>query len=247
MFDFVGAFFQKAAVSIGTALIAFGGLFAGTTTVEISTPQAVEETEEAFVSQQAAKTDVDSKKEDVSKPVTAPKQDLVDLCNNIEGIQTVVPDGFLAEGSSCTAITVSNEPIVKANTPALVAKNVGGTIYEGYGSYGFDLVVTAGDSDVFIPRTTSDSTSGFTGFVYTIQGQEFRGSQSSDVSCSIKYEGFCKVRANTTSLIEVTVWLTPAIAGNYGISFNRVNYLVEGDTERRAIDIDKGTELLYIW
>lgn len=156
-----------------------------------------------------------------------------------------------------SSVSATPDPTVDLNNPGatvptFVARKIGATIYKGsgiysgYGSYGFELVVTAGDKDVYIPRSTSDSTSGLTGLSYSATGQEFRGTRNSEVSCSPVSNGYCHVKAGSTSTLKFTVWLMPDLAGGYGVSFSQLSYLLAGETDPRTFKIGQKTEAIYV-
>ena len=123
-------------------------------------------------------------------------------------------------------------------------------VYEddGYGSFVLVVRLTAGDKDIYIPQTTSDSTNGYTGFSYSIEGDEFKGSQDSKIDCSKKSGGQCKISAGETKDIDVIVWLTPDYyeSGNYAVKFNSIGYRYGEKGELNYLPVGKTTEKVYV-
>ncbi len=131
--------------------------------------------------------------------------------------------------------------------------HVGQTIYKEpyvYGSYGITIEVEAGKEDIFIPKSTTDSTIIYTGFGYSLIGDSFRGDQSSEIGCgtttTINDEEYCKINRGKSSTITTTVWLTPEQSGNYGIMFENINYLRGINHEEGSFDVNKGTQKIYL-
>jgi hypothetical protein len=126
------------------------------------------------------------------------------------------------------------------------------TIFENpnYGGFEISVDVTAGSDDVFVPKTTSDSTKSITGFSYSLFGDSFRGSQNSEVSCGtstdINKVEYCKIKSGQTTTITTTVWLSAEQAGNYGVMFESINYLKGVNHESGSFDVNKGTQKIYI-
>lgn len=143
------------------------------------------------------------------------------------------------EASTTTASTktTTRYGVIAALTPAAQT--------DTYGSYTLALEVTAGDKTVLIPMTTTDSTQGLTGVVYSLEGQEFRGSQSSSWACPTSGKN-CKISAGQTRLVKVTVQLNPNEVGNYGVSFDKLNYLLGKHTETKSWRINGDSEVIYI-
>lgn len=112
------------------------------------------------------------------------------------------------------------------------------------GVYTLTLEVKAGDNDVSIPKTTTDSTQGFTGVVYSLAGQDFRGSQSSTFACPTSGNNNCRIPAGQTKLVKVTVKLDPAESGNYGVSFDKLNYGKESNAQ--SWRINSKSEIVYV-
>lgn len=163
-----------------------------------------------------------------------------------------------------TNITVSTAPVTQSNPPVsdesidqsdsqapikVEVQYITQTIFqeEGYGGYEIGLDITAGEKDIFIPMTTTDSTLGATGLSYSIEGDTFRGDQESKVSCSLKTGENCKIKAGNTSTIVVTVWLTPIESGNYGVSFNKLGYGFDTTNYLQYYSVYEETEIIYLW
>lgn len=124
------------------------------------------------------------------------------------------------------------------------AKSIATSTSENVGEYTLTLEVTAGSKSISIPLSTTDSTQGQTGFVYSLGGQEFRGLQTSTVKCGSSLTKSCKIGIGQTKMIKVTVRLNPTESGNYGISFEKLNYILSGETQ--TYRINKETEVIYI-
>jgi hypothetical protein len=131
--------------------------------------------------------------------------------------------------------------------------HVGQTIYskpDVYGAYGLTIEVTAGNEDVFIPQSTTDSTRIFTGFMYSLVGDSFRGSQISEVECvtttTVNHEPYCKIKSGKSTLITTTVWLTPEQSGNYGVMFDAINYFIGVNFKEGSYNFNKSTQKIYL-
>ena len=120
------------------------------------------------------------------------------------------------------------------------------TVTEMLGSYELALEVTAGDEAVSIPKTTTDSVGGTTGFSYSLVGQEFKGSQTSSIICSNYGGNKCQIPSGKTKTIRVTVLLNPNESGNYGVSFDRINYWLGRDTELQSRKIGKEANAVFV-
>lgn len=119
--------------------------------------------------------------------------------------------------------------------------------YYSYGGYEITLVVNAVNEDIYIPKTTSDSTSGVTGFIYSIGGDSFRGKQTSKVDCSIYEANYCWIQKGKTSEVTATIWLTPDVSGNYSVKFDVMNFKRGGVSGKiESFNIDKETQKIYI-
>jgi hypothetical protein len=114
------------------------------------------------------------------------------------------------------------------------------------GSYELTLEVTAGDEAVSIPKTTTDSVGGATGFSYSLVGQEFKGSQTSSIICSNYGGNKCLIPSGKTKSVRVTVLLNPSESGNYGVSFDKVNYWLGQNTDLQSWKIGKETNAVYV-
>lgn len=124
------------------------------------------------------------------------------------------------------------------------------TIFEdGYGGYRLRTMISAGNKDIYIPKTTSDSTRGYTGFSYSIIGSDFNGYQRSEVSCSIINNNNCKIKAGDTSEISVQIWLVPKFheSGNYAVRFNNIGYRYEPNGQAMyTLALDRESDKIYI-
>jgi hypothetical protein len=118
--------------------------------------------------------------------------------------------------------------------------------YYSYGGYEVVMVVSALNEDIYIPKTTTDSTSGITGFVYSIGGDSFRGKQKSQVECSIYESNYCWIKKGKTSEVSVTVWLTLEESGNYSVKFNEMNFRRGANGQIETFSINKETQKIYI-
>lgn len=115
-----------------------------------------------------------------------------------------------------------------------------------YGGFEISVEIFANGGDIFIPMTTNDSTTGITGFTYSIKGDPFRGKQNSQVSCILKTDTYCKIKDGNSGVITTTVWLTPNQSGNYGIGFDKIRAKIGMNGTLQTYDIGKETEHIYI-
>lgn len=120
-----------------------------------------------------------------------------------------------------------------------------------YGGYEITIKVTAGRDNVYVPKSTTDSTNNetkyLTGFAYTIQGDEFQGLQDSKVLCGLATKNFCKTEAGQSREIVTTVWLIPDETGNYGIKFDNLTFVrgsIDGTPETH--ELNKIAQKLYL-
>ncbi len=126
------------------------------------------------------------------------------------------------------------------------------TIFENpsYGGFEIEIMVTANEEKIYIPKTTTDSTKAITGFTYSIKGDAFRGNQNSEVNCStsttIKSIEYCSIGIGKSSDITTTVWLTPNESGNYGLLFEDINYLYGENHLSGAFNINEVTQKIYV-
>jgi hypothetical protein len=120
---------------------------------------------------------------------------------------------------------LSDTPTFKVKD--IKAKSVTSTTTQVMGEYTLTLEVTAGKKVVSIPKTTTDSTKGVTGIMYSPEGQDFRGIQRSIFDCKSS-QGHCKIEPGKKSTIKVTVLLGPKESGNYGVSFGTLHYRLGG-------------------
>lgn len=118
--------------------------------------------------------------------------------------------------------------------------------YLTYGGYEITVVVSAINEDIYIPKTTSDSTSGVTGFEYIIGGDDFRGMQTSKVDCSIYEANYCWIQKGKTREVTATVWLTPNESGNYSIKFDSMNFKKGENGKLESFSINKETQRIYL-
>lgn len=134
--------------------------------------------------------------------------------------------------------------------PKIDSSYVEEAIYnEGQGDYGSFLLTLyiSTDQDIYIPLTTTDSTLGSTGFSYSLEGDEFRGHKSSKVNCTLKQDGYCKIKAGSYQKeISVSVWVYPEEPGDYNINFKKLGYKDYSNNQTNYIDINKVSENIYI-
>lgn len=153
---------------------------------------------------------------------------------------------------------LATQTVTEENNSDAIFKvvSVGQTIYQKpyvYGSYGITIGITTGKDDIYIPKSTSDSTRIYTGFIYSLIGDSFRGNQSSEVGgdgCgttkTINKEEYCKIKSGESTTIKTTVWLTPEQSGNYGVMFDTITYLKGANYEQGSFDVNKGTQKIYL-
>ena len=110
-----------------------------------------------------------------------------------------------------------------ANKFALIQNNKMGSVRAR-------ITVTAGTSDLLIPKTTTDSSKSTPGLNYKIEGGNFTGWQTSTVTCSsTKQDGsetFCSVRAGEKIDLEILMGYDPDLSGTYSVTFDKLNYWV---------------------
>lgn len=132
---------------------------------------------------------------------------------------------------------------------------------KGYGFYKTRLKITAGNQDLYIPKTTTDSAiNDIIGISYsTIGGDsvDFKGIRLSTVACSttkdIPAGNVCYVRAGTSLDIDVNIYLRPDESGTYSIKLENIRYHFEKSTNKYGvssnkieIDGDTQSDSLYI-
>ncbi len=170
---------------------------------------------------------VEVKKAVITPIVTAKEEVIVEPVKVVEPIVVGVPN---------------SEFTIERVTQSIFKK----TGYYSYGGYEVSLVIVANDSDIYIPKTTSDSTSGVTGFIYSILGDDFRGRQSSQVECANYEANYCWIKKGKTMTITTTVWLTPNESGNYSVKFDTMNFRRGANGKLESFNIDKETQKIYI-
>lgn len=122
--------------------------------------------------------------------------------------------------------------------------------YESYygGEYGSILLGLriSTDKDIYIPQTTTDSSGSNIGFSYAVAG-DFVGRRESKVGCSLKSEGYCKIKAGSIDKeITVNVWIFPEKPGEYSLNFKKLGYKHEPKGLMNYIDINKTADPLYV-
>lgn len=123
---------------------------------------------------------------------------------------------------------------------------------QGLGFYAVYFYITPEDEDILIPYSTNDTSQGVTGITYTIEGDDFSGYQSSEISCSRKsnFMGIdnCKFLAGKTNEMLVRVWLSPSEAGNYSIRFADIKYIKKSSYEYKELVLDNvKTGVVYLY
>ena len=101
---------------------------------------------------------------------------------------------------------------------------------DGNGLFYMHFIAQTDKGDVYIPYTTTDSSgsSGKVGINYKVEGNNFSGYQSSKIICyAMKVIGsnkYCVVGSGQKTDIEVSVYINPDVAGNYSVTFEKINY-----------------------
>lgn len=120
-----------------------------------------------------------------------------------------------------------------------------------YGSYQLELSVDPDGGDIFIPMTTTDTMgTGLIGFSYSITSG-FKGSQDSQVSCSLSVGKFCKFKSDGQARnVTVTIFLDPDSdnAGNYAVNFENINYYYspDGSSKQETFSINRKTQTIHL-
>ena len=145
----------------------------------------------------------------------------------------------------------SEENSITENTVAIEVEEVRSQQNGSNGSYVMGISVTPSGSNVYIPKTSSDSAiKGLVGFNYIISGDKFSGKQSSKISCdpthTIDEVEYCKVKVGETRKIYVSVGLVPVYVGNYGIVFDKIKYLIDGKYKIYDLPSEAESSLIYI-
>jgi hypothetical protein len=117
---------------------------------------------------------------------------------------------------------------------------------KGYGGYRLIVSITSKSKDIYIPKTTTDSTEGYTGFSYAVEGSVFKGVRDSRVDCTITSKGQCKVEAGTTEKIEVMVWLLPEEEGDFAVRFKELGYRYGEKESLNKLSVNKVSETIYL-
>ena len=139
----------------------------------------------------------------------------------------------------------------KVSGPKFEITQVTQTIFKGrdfytYGGYQVNIKVSAGSNEIYIPMTTTDSTQGLTGFIYSIKGDDFSGEQKSQVSCNLMHGKYCKIAANSSQDISVVIWLTPNSSGNYSVRFDSMSFLEGTSEDVKSFSIERETQKIYL-
>lgn len=115
-----------------------------------------------------------------------------------------------------------------------------------YGSILLGVRITT-NKDIYIPKTTTDSSGTNKGFAYSVGGSEFVGRRSSEVKCGITTDGYCKIKAGSVEKeLTVNVWIYPEKPGEYVLNFTKLGYKLYPDGIMKYADINKTGEPLYI-
>ncbi len=147
------------------------------------------------------------------------------------------PDPITSKPSTTPVSTmVASESI----PDIVVTYRTSATAYDDQGAYGLYLSISAGEHDIYIPKGTSASQGEVVGFYYTVNGSEFSGTQDSLVTCDISTGDNCRIKAGTTRPVKVAVWLFPYSSGNYGVTFTKMRYSINGITNNYAIGEEAG-------
>jgi len=184
------------------------------------------------------------------------KSDTSDNVKNAQPVPRVVTTAKETTQSTSPAVPQPTTIVTTEQVKPVVMEflSVARTRYEptdktyGYGSFQLKIKVTANGSDAYIPISTSDSTvgTGITGFSYSPTGDSFRGAQDSKISCSVRYKNYCKIKSGESETITTTVWLTPELAGNYGIRFSNVKIMSGEGSTFVSYPINQETDSIYI-
>jgi hypothetical protein len=160
-------------------------------------------------------------------------------------------------GSSETEI----EPTVTFNTQ-YITQEINSTASRSTGNFEISINVSASGGDVLIPMTTNDSTFGedtdvnklrakgdesvpnLVGFQYSIGGDDFRGEQDSEVSCSLRNNDRCKITSGESANVTLEISIEPNETGNYYIELDRVTYIQNDET--KAYDYGESTGTIYL-
>ncbi len=211
--------------------------------------------------------DLDSKKVSDEKIADLEKQ-VSDLTNNKLSINNATSEKSIKTISKTEtpsilepAIPVSkivNPPTIdvsELSNPKIEIIKLGQIVYDKpyyYGSFYLDIRVTAGEEDIFIPLTTSDSVmANHIGFPYEVIGDYFSGDQKSGIkNCGIQKtitrKEYCFVQSNKSIDLFVVVWLTPNLSGNYAVRFNDITYLQGDNHKEKLFNLSKETKKVYI-
>lgn len=127
------------------------------------------------------------------------------------------------------------------------------------GVFQISINVSAEGGDVLIPMTTTDSAfdesqgelasrgemdQNIIGFSYMVNGDEFSGTQSSEISCPLKQDDRCKIKDGRTSSVEVEATLDPEESGSYSVTFSEVTYIQ--NEEVKSYDLNESTGALHL-
>lgn len=205
--------------------------------------------QEGSVATDAVENSSDSDAESSSKAdiklVEPKKSPVVNIKTEVEKSETPVTQ---EKTEDVKEVVISQVPEMSFDVTRLTQ-----TIFEetpsswAYGGFEITLNITANIDDVFVPMTTSDSTKGVTGFIYSIQGDSFQGQQDSRVSCSRKTsDNYCRIAKGDSINITTTVWLTPSQSGNYGILFDKFKAKIGLNGVLKTYNLSQETEHIYV-
>jgi|GEM_PF-1939131 outer membrane murein-binding lipoprotein Lpp len=136
------------------------------------------------------------------------------------------------------------------------------TVSSSTGNFEISINVKARRGDVFIPMTTNDSTfdkdndsntlrakgdspkSNLVGFQYSVGGDDFRGQQESEISCSLRNDDRCKIRSGESDDVVLKITIEPNQTGNYFIELDRITYIQNEDV--KTFTLNEETSTLYL-
>jgi hypothetical protein len=162
---------------------------------------------------------------------------------------------------STSSIEAEIEPTVTFNTQ-YITQEIDSSASSSIGNFEISINVSASGGDVFIPMTTNDSTFGedtdvnklrakgdepepnLVGFQYGIGGDNFRGEQDSEVSCSLRNDDRCKITSGESANVTLEITIEPNETGNYFIELDRITYIQNDET--KTYNYEESTGTIYL-